>query len=477
MGGFFVAINMLKEIENQELISNPEQEDFPLARQWINQLREPISLRDRISFLLSSDRVDEVVRMGFPADLLDIMKLWKEKGPQILTSFSHPQEAELYKLVGLLNLKRFQDVASLQGITFDQVTVNYYDTVSPKLSVRKPLSLLDLGTGLNFFDVDMFGFQGANLPVSQVKKDATRQIPETINNLVDQFRPLVIEPIVKKDLPNGQVKAQRRALEERMTTLFGQRFNDLLGCFPASDSLSQSEILMEFERNFSALIFDEYGLPLEDVFGYDFSLFSKNEQFLALVRETLSILMEKRGVSLFKTIINPGEGLVLISNVTRRMLTKTSWDSFALTGGFGEDKDISDEDAKTIILEKGIPLAKLEMLAIIAGGFTLHMGSEYGARARILEALEIPQGSQAERYLSSLRIGQDKEAGNECVKSDTGNALPIVMGYALLGKEGIRRLLDRVVGKTTERLKLDRKGLKRFFVSELALAMQAGEDI
>jgi len=463
---------MITELELQKKgTETSDKEVFPLVGGWIEKLRDPLVQRDRIGLLLQENQTERLEEMGFPADLLEIMKLWRQRGPEILTSFSHPQEAELYGIVGLLNLKILQQLEAQEGRALGRVVVNYYDTISPKLSVRKPMRLGEFGTNLNFFGIDEFGFVGKDLAVKQIKRGNSRQIPQAVDNLVDNLRASAIESLVAKN-GNGEPRKARKAVQEELRSLLTDRFQDLSSCFPEDKELSQSDILMSFERNFAALIFDELGMPLEDAFGFEAFLFSKNEEYLNLVRETLSILMERRGIGLFADIINPGEGLAIVNRRGfRKMLTITENGGFTLTGGT-PDELLTDEQARSIILKDGLPLAKLEMTAIIAGAFTLHMGSEYGGRARISQALQIPQASEAERFIASLRIGEDKEAGNECIVSENGNALPIVLAYVMLGKKGVRALLEKVAGKTTERLRLDRKGLNRLFGKELSQTLE-----
>lgn len=441
--------------------------EFPLVESWVDNTKDVIAVRSQISSLLAEGETDEIVNMGFPSDLVPVMLLWKEQGPDILTSFSHPEEMDLYKIGALFNLRLFQMRVREEGVEFPRILINYYDTVEPKLSATKPFQLGSLGSDYDLFGLRTYYFKDSS---RELKARYIKTVPEIVRKLVDQLGGNIGAEFKLRGskLNNTNQRTIRKAIESLVTS----RLDELADCFPDFEhGFRDSQALMDFQRRLAAFIFDTPGF-LEDVFRYDCSLFSQSRSFINLVRDSLKLLIESRGTDLLKSIIEPGNGLALVkSRGTRQMLTKNSSDQFCLKipGSLGEGEVINDINVvREIVCETGMPLAKLETLAIIAGGFAFHMGSEYGIRKVVLNALDIPKDSQAYSYLSRLRISQDKEAGNEGILlQGNKNHIPLTLAYVLFGKRGVRKLLGGKVGKTSERTVLDGKNLKRICAQEL----------
>jgi hypothetical protein len=117
------------------------------------------------------------------------------------------------------------------------------------------------------------------------------------------------------------------------------------------------------------------------------------------------------------------------------------------------------------------PMSKMEMLALVAGGTTIQMGSEYGMRDRIIKILGI-EGRFAQ-YLTGLRIGKDKEQGNEVfVLEETGKPIPSFLAHIFLGDSLIRDSLIGVIGKTAEPILIPEDRLKTMAIQNFVKSIQ-----
>lgn len=440
--------------------------EFPLVESWVDDTRDILEVRSQISSLLTAGKTDEIINMGFPRDLVPVMLLWKDRGPDILTSFSHPEEMDLYKIIALFNLRLFQMRVREEEVEFPRILINYYDTVEPKLSTTKPFQLGSFGSDYDLFGLRTYYFNDSS---RELKARYIKTVPEIARKLIDQLGGNIGAEV--KLLGSELNNINQRTIRKTIENLVISRLDELANCFPDFEhGFRDSQALMDFQRKLAGAIFSTPDF-LENIFGYECALFSQNQSYINLIKDSLKLIIESRGTDILKQIIEPGNGLALVKDRgARQMLTKNSNGQFCLKipGSLGEGQILEDADkVREIVCETGLSLAKLETLAIIAGGFTFHMGSEYGIRNVVLDALDI-KNSQAYSYLSLLRISQDKEAGNEGILlQGNKNHIPLALAYVMFGKKGVRKLVEEKVGKTSERNILDVKGLKRISAQQL----------
>lgn len=470
---------MLKELEifpiRPEVIF--KEGNFPLIDKFANQLKEVVPIRDKVVQNLEEGNVTNLEKMGFPQDIIPVMQLWKQEGPDILGSFAHPEELDLYKFVSLFNLKAFQKRMALSGVDFPKILINYYDTVLIGRSAEKPFKLGSFGS-----DFNLFGVKEKEVGSSEVSKEKARDLKEKFKDestkisdaLFIQLREDVVYTMREKEAVKGRKKIVlegiKRGLERRVLNL-ATTFEKIAPLQRSEITLSQ--LLMDFQKELGNIIFNSpfSSLALEEQFGYESILFSKNDNFLNLVKESVKILIETRGIILLKSIIAPWEGLAIIvqNGGDRLMLTKDEENNFCFLDKFKEAQRLPDDKVMRFLFQ-GLPLGKLESLALIAGGFTLHMGSEYGIREKVVKILGA--SGEAEKYLLGLRIGEDKEQGNEGIlfqnlEKNSKNYMPLPLMYVLLGRDGTKKFISQIVGETNKPYELGLADLRCFVAQQL----------
>ncbi|MBI4004754.1 hypothetical protein HY358_01300 [Candidatus Roizmanbacteria bacterium] len=172
--------------------------------------------------------------------------------------------------------------------------------------------------------------------------------------------------------------------------------------------------------------------------------------------------------------MNPWEplGIVSLPDGERRFLTKTEEDSLAVMDDCGFAMPVGESETDEI-LSSLVPLGKLESLAIIVGGQTFHMGSEHGIREKVIAI--VGTKGRAQEYSKKLRIGEDKEQGNEGVVLNLKQQgkivaqvyVPLTTLFLLLGENGVKEVGAQLVGQTNKPIALNDEELLAFFGKQL----------
>lgn len=451
-----------------------EKQSYPLVDRWVAEIKNIHPIREKITNCIDADDSQSLITMGFPQELIPIMRLWRKQGPDVLCTFAHPEEIDIYKIVALFNTKLFQEKALSEGINCEKILVNYYDTVDMHRSAAKPLQMAQLGA-----NDDILGVAGCKsfqsiYQFQLEERHSSVQTTAIAETLINQLRGAV-QPYIKT-LHTKSVRIGKNEIIGEMTKNVQTRLRMLLQIADhtlafCGNPCKVSDFLMRFQRNCAAEIFN--GSSLEERFGFETELFSAHSVFLSLVRESIRILIEQKGLSVLKNIIGPGQGLALVieSDGQKKLLTKDAEDNFSLVNSAREAQTISENEACEHI-SKAIPLGKLENLALIAGGYTLHMGSEYQTRENIVKTLGIAK--EAYVYCMKLRVGEDKEQGSECVMINNDNSRQkssvypsLLLTFVLFGKSGVKKLIAQYVGKVSEPQYLTMQQFKDFSASQL----------
>lgn len=424
--------------------------------------------RQRLDVISSIDNNDisTLLQMGFPSYVLPIVEMWRRRGPDVLTSFSHPEELDFDKTTALFNLKLYQMRMAHLGFEFPRVLVNQYDTIPLRKSVQKPFGFAEFGSGFDMFSLG--GERMSNAGVTTARKDAilsgfedkkadiSNAILAKLNNdFLDAFK-------------NGDIATkERKALVLGVSSLVNQRLGeiaDALSTTLLSNPHTTAELLMGFDRELMRRIFG-HETSIEEGFGFETGLLSGNERFLNLIKDSINVIVEAKGVGFLREFVGEKEGLCALDdkNGNRSVLTVTDG-SFALNTD-GVVTPVTDDVAMEAI-SSGKPLAKLESIALFAGATTFHMGSEYGIRSLFVEKLGF--AGRAADYVNGLRIAQDKKHGNFCVVLEgTETSPPTPLMFVLLGSKRIKELVYSQAGRTNNPLVFSMKEFKQFVAKVL----------
>lgn len=488
---------------NQEFLAELAIGERPLIDQWVKdclpvfQVRNNL-VRDLLSGSVQQDNGTSVFQNGIraPAFLVPIMELWARRGPTILCSYSHPEEFNLYKFMGRLNLILFLTRMKTAGIEIPskKITENWYETVALTRSVTEPLNFGD------FFPADKFkpnllGLAGRKRGSEMLDRKKQLEVLESIpisgiaQKIVDHVQNDIDETI-KSTMPD---LTRRKRYEMRQVTIrniVSQRISEIINIAKSVlesgvDRLTINEFLTELEQRFAGMILNDkvrYGLPprIDELTEIKGSLSSKNKDYLDLVMDTLVLLIEAKGVDVLRGLVNStGEGLFL-GLVRGKNVTLTidkDANAFILMNDRTGEIEQRIPDAEIIELIRNndlVPLAKSETLALVASGMVFHMGSEYGNRNRALLVLELEttEYSAFKQYLSNLRIGQDLEQGNGLFSLNGTKLIPAILAFVLLGKDFIRSEMIKEAGINNQPLTLSIQELKKLTAESLVKSLK-----
>ena len=448
---------------------NIQQEtNFGVIGEFVTNTEESIAFRSIVQSLIDSDQDEALLGMGFPKECIPIIKLWREYGPNILTSFSHPEEFDMDKMVGLINLGLYSSYVSNRQVDSTQVLIVDYDTIPIQKSVKKPFKASTFG-----IDIDMFGVRNDRISAFVLTNERRMDIYQRINSLDASGKGTPVELLLNQlrqelaEEMKGTIEPERKKYAtECVENILVERFGQIRQI--AQQALDQApqtlgQTLAAFDQLFTNYILDlgPTSIPFS---GFRRTLFSDNQDFLELVRNTIQILIASRGVQILRDIINPGEGICAIHTENdRHILSKDESEGFILKSDLNSIQ-ISDEDAKQFALS-GIPLAKMESAALFAGAQTLHIGSEYGVRPKILNALGFK--GKAFEYVMGLKVAEDKKHGNLGMVMKEGGYVPSLFAFILLGKTQMKQLLLSQAGRTNTPLEFSVPELKKFAAQNL----------
>ena len=472
-------------IETAELV---EIENPKLIEKWVDALEPPLETRQELmaglaqgAFKLEDDTARFNNGLTLPSDLIPIISLWARQGPAILCSYSHPEEFNLYTIIAQLNLVKLIDRLKVSGVIIDRekVAENWYETVPLGESVTRPLNF----GGIVPFDklkADIFGIAGHKFGSVALDLDrhqelvslAEEKIPELARVLEERLT-LELDNALKEKSPRRQRLEARQESIRRLITRRLFTVTEMVGesrfAINRRPGLRVNNLLFEVEQRFWGYILDGrdvYPRKLHEVTGIDGKLSLDNIAFFDLVTETLRLLTEARGISVIKGLVgSTGEGLFFGcidgQNVTLTV-DKDTGDFLVLVTKTGEVKQsIPDTEMLRFVSQNNfMPLAKAEMLALISGGVTLHMGSEYNNREKALAALGLEDSKFAgfRDYLGGLRIGADLEQGSEPFLLGGTKGMPAVLAFVLFGRDTLRRMIfDRVGSDSGPKAMVDRE--------------------
>lgn len=456
-------------IQNENLNGELNSKERPMVDRWVTICLPALRMRKRL--------VDEITAGVIPLEgdvpdfLLPIMQRWAKEGPVILTSYGHPEELEMYKFMGHLNLALFLEKTREQGFSIpkDKIMENWYETVAFNRTVTEPLNVGETFSR-DKLKADPLGLTGHRLGSETIDCDKQAAILEQVD--IEGISKTVVDLLTNElddELKLSMFSLTRRERHEmRQTTIKNiivQRLSVIIGL--ANSSLSEirvrnkptiNDFLIEFEKKLAGFILDDqvkYGSfrKIGYFTGIEGVLSSGNENYLGLVIDTLHLIIKAKGVKVLKDLVDStGEGLFLGVFDDKEMLLTVDKETarFILMNKktYVAEQIIEDPELIDFVKTKRFfPLAKSETLALVASGMTFHMGSEYGNRAKALAVLNINEERypQLYAYLTKLRIGQDLEQGNNLFAVNGGKAIPAVLAFLLLGRDFLRsKMLERV---------------------------------
>lgn len=485
-------------LPNQDFTAELTTGERPLLDRWVRETLPVFRIREgMVNDLLSGSIVQDIDTTIFqngikvPNFLIPIMKRWAQNGPAILCSYAHPEVFDLYKFTGRLNLVSFIDRMREQGVVIpkERVTENWYETVALDRSVTTPLKFGDTFPQSERFPIkhDLFGLGNFHYGTEVCDLD---QIQEAMNVDSRTTASLILRRLsneVETELVIlGGNRLERGVKRDILQGLLEQRLASVLGLVDlvisntvSSGELTVNEFLINLQRQFAGHVLNgEHGIgkDLDGVTGIESQLLSKNRKYLELVLDTLNDLISTRGSSVLKRLVAAtGDGLfsgfvddqdVLLTVDSEEdrfiLMNKRSWETEKVVGDGKLIEFVRDNNL--------LPLAKAETLAILAGGMTFHMGSEYGSRPRILSNLGIKRADFPEffDYLSGLRIGQDSEQGNGLFNLiGSERPIPAVLAFILFGERFLRAKILENIGLLSGAQKLHERELKSLVAKTL----------
>lgn len=450
------------------------------VERWVDSLEPLLETRQELMAGLAQGAFkleDDIARFNnglrVPCDLIPIISLWARRGPAILCSYSHPEEFNLYTIIAQLNLVHLIDRLKIRGVIIgrEQVAENWSETVALGENVIRPLNFGGI-VPLDKLKADVFGIAGHKFGLVALDLDRHQElvslteekIPELARVLEERFTQ-ELDDALKEKSPGLTRRERFEARQEGIRGLITRRLFTVTRMVGDSGlainrrpELRVNNLLFEVQQRFWGYILDErddiFPRKLHEVTGIDGKLSSDNIGYLDLVTETLRLLTEARGVSVLKGLVgSTGEGLFLGcldgQNVTLTV-DKDTGDFLVMMTKTGEIKQsISDTEVLDFVGQNNfIPLAKAEMLALISGGVTLHMGSEYNSREKTLAVLGLEDNkfSGFRDYLGGLRIGTDLEQGSEPFLLGGTKGMPALLAFVLFGRNILRQMIFDQVG-------------------------------
>lgn len=448
---------------------------FPLVDKWTEPLVPMMKERNKLANGESS--------MLVPDFLIPIQRVWAEKGPTVLTSYSHPENVSFYKYVGSLNLALVLSRLSQHGISIPKsgVLESWYDTIELDSSAKKPLSFGDQFTS----DADLLSLgntssslEDLELPGREfdVEKVADGLLGKLTNELFALMQNAEYDK-VNRNLAMGSLKA---LLIKRINTV--TRISRASTASIAEDGKTRAgQYLFEFGQRFGGLILSDPEVEAESrssfETGIEGTLASDNASFNNLVFETLDYLIEIKGPEVLKDLAPDSEELFLGTFMGVRSSIIVDPESRRLQAINRKTRAILQQIPDNEIVDfvrknQFIPFGKTETLALIAGGVTFHMGSERGEREKAIEALGITEEyKDFIDYLLKLRIGQDVEQGNYLIAIETVpgkyKPIPAILAYVLFGKKFIKSEIIKRAGKTKMPIIITKDDLKKLAAEKL----------
>ncbi|HVT01142.1 MAG TPA: hypothetical protein VHE53_02800 [Patescibacteria group bacterium] len=479
---------MLEQFQNVE-----NRQNNSLINEWVNTSLPFIQRRDQMvrdlqQGLVRTDGSDILFTSGLraPLSLARTMTLWANEGPLILGSYCHPEQFDLYTAVASVNTSLFLKQLATRGrpLNSTEVSENWYETVALDRTLTAP-----------FTYGDVFNVRNDFLGLGSIKYGSELLSTETQQDMLKQVDCLQIgraitgrlsTEIFNEQTALGLNKPQKKKQQEDITLLISFRLQAVKDLAISSlealgvSQLRVDDFLMIFEQKFFGQIMKEKTFPLaprlSDITGVEGKLFSKNERYLRLVFETLKILQDEFGPQIFKKLVgSTGEGLFFgdLNGRETDITVDPENASFALKDrktGLSTGNLEDDEMLDFVTSNKFLPLAKSEMLALMSGSTTLHMGSEHGNREKVLAALGIDEARYPDfkAFMTGMRIGQDLEQGHPVIEIEgISRFISPILLYALLGKDLLR---SRLVAKSGTREPSDvftNKEFKAFCAREL----------
>ncbi len=478
-----------EQLPNQDFITELTTGERPLVDRWVASCLPIFRKREQLVGELTSGSVG----MEVPDFLVPVMRRWAEDGPVILCSYGHPEEFEMYKFMGNLNLAIFIEQMKRTGVLIspDQVMENWYETVALHRTVTTPLRFGDTFPMGNKFPIkhDLFGLGGfkSGLQACEFSEQATAleeiDTKATAQAICDRLSGEIESELVTLNLTRDKRKIKREAIRNllfsRLATVLGMAQSSL-GKVRSEGGQTVDDFLIDLEQRFAGHILDadpRFGVSerISELTGIRSTLFSRNTRYLSLVHDTLDMLVSARGPSILKKMVSSigdglfagsvdGKDLILTVDKERDRFIVTNKDSFET------EEEVQDDQLMSFVLRnRFLPLAKAETLAIIAGGMTFHMGSEYSSRPKVLAALGIDQVQFPDLfiYLSGLRIGEDLEQGNNLFVLNGNQAIPAVLAFVLFGGEFLRAKMLEKAGVEFQPESLAEKEFKKLIARSL----------
>lgn len=449
-----------------------ESGNFGLIERFIDGTKNVADRRSVIRDLVGKGYVEAVAEMGFPQYLFPVMRLWVDEGPDILSSFSHPEEFDFDKTTALFNLKLYQERMAHLGYKMPRVLVNHYDTVPLKKSVKKPFKFAEFGS-----DYDLFAFgdekTGSAIVDQERKARMLALFSQGAEGIVDELTSKLDNDLASAIKRISPADAKRIRFQIKSLLLGRMRdIENILSSELENDLSSMSDLLMRFDGSLMQRVF-ERNKRLEEGFGFDSRLFSANTDFLGLVKKSIGMIADAKGVGFLKQFIDKeGEGICSLEQSGSRIILTVANGSFAISSN-GKTIEIDDEKAFEFI-KVSKPLAKLESLALFAGASTFHIGSEYGIRAKFIEKLGLV--GEAAKYVEGLRVTEDRKQGNfGILLKGTETFPPKTLAFLVIGQRRLRELMYSQAGRTNEPLKFSMQEFRSYiaqFLVEDALSMK-----
>lgn len=487
-----------------------ESNNLSLIKRWVNEISPALETREEILLGLKNrtriEGEEAILDNGIviPSFLVPTMSLWAKRGPEILCSYCHPEEFDLYTFVAQLNLVQFIRGLGAKGfnISKERVVENWYETIALNESSVQPLNFGGimpkdkLKADILGISSYKFGSEVVNLGKQRdIMLNLEREIPQISQTIVDRFSQ-ELDDTIKEKLPSLTRRQRYETRQDEIKNLISRRLmtttsfvDEALSRLSLKFKPTVNDLLFDVEQQFGGFVFDSErrGVPrkMSQVIGIEGKLSSENQEYFNLVTDTLSLLVEAKGPEVLKALVNStGDGLFFgfIEGKNLIVTVDKNDNSFILMStSTGEtERTLVDSEVLGFVRQnKFVPLAKSEMLAIVSGGVTLHMGSEHGNREKVLKALKIDQTrfGPFTDYLRQLRIGADLEQGSEPFLLDGTKAMPAILAFVLFGQDSLRQMLISRVGADSLSVSLTEKEIKKLAAESLVGSLSKKRDL
>ncbi len=424
--------------------------------------------RQEVCALAREGDVGQLVARGFPADMAQIMCDWQRPGiPDVVGSFLHPESLDVSYIYGLLNAADLQ-----KRLPELRVHLLHLDSVGYRKHSESPFNFGSFGSPHNMFGVVEVGkaaVANSALYAPRSYEDVSQravQFSEVGDAIVRRIFSQ-LEPYIENAIHAQRLRHRRKEIKAWISNHLRQNHADLdelyqnavAGSVESDDSIYMSQLLHRYKAAVSRQVL----LEESSQSGISESLFSADRLVLPLVRHSIRSLIGSRGVDFLRQVAEPGEGLCLMAprNVARQMLVMGESGQFKVVGD-GQERLVGDDDVAAI-LEGGLPLAKLFVVAMVASGSVYHLGSEQAERMRdkIIDVLGVAYDSPRQ-YLRGLHMGENGGYANKGVKlKNRRSFMSLPMLYLLLGPRGLREFVAIRQGNRADPLELSAKDVAR----------------